>query len=433
MKTFYKLLGAALIAVTTNNFVWFALTYFSYLSTKSVITTGVIAGTYLVATVFSGFWLGSLVDHHKKKNILIGSSAINLVLFIIGFLILILSPAGAFSSVTSPYLWVLIVAILAAAISGSVYNIAIPTLVTRLVPEDQRSRANGLFGTVIGISFALTSVASGLVLGFGSMTWVLGAAIVLTIITIIYLIFVSIPEKSIIHTKEHPEQPQGMDIRGTLKIVFGVPGLFALIIFNTFNNFLGGVFMALMDAYGLSLVSVQVWGGMFGVLSLGFIGGGLIAAKFGLGKNPLKTMFLGMIVMWVAAAFFTVQPSIILLGAGILVWITLIPIIEAAEQTVYQKVVPPERQGRVFGFSQSIEQVASPLTAFLIGPLTQIVFIPFMTTGAGADMIGSWYGVGPSRGIALVFTIAGIIGLVITIIAMRSKYYKLLSNRYLQG
>lgn len=68
--------------------------------------------------------------------------------------------------------------------------------------------------------------------------------------------------------------------------------------------------------------------------------------------------------------------------------------------TVLQKVVPLERQGRVFGFAQSVEQAASPLTAFLIGPLTQFVVIPFMTDGAGADTIGGWFGMGPARGIA---------------------------------
>jgi len=42
----------------------------------------------------------------------------------------------------------------------------------------------------------------------------------------------------------------------------------ALILFATFNNFLGGVFMSLMDAYGLSLVSVQVWGALWGIWGL---------------------------------------------------------------------------------------------------------------------------------------------------------------------
>ena len=33
-----------------------------------------------------------------------------------------------------------------------------------------------------------------------------------------------------------------------------------MIVFAMWNNFLGGVFMSLMDAYGLMLVSVEMWG-----------------------------------------------------------------------------------------------------------------------------------------------------------------------------
>jgi DHA3 family multidrug efflux protein-like MFS transporter len=77
-----------------------------------------------------------------------------------------------------------------------------------------------------------------------------------------------------------------------------------------------------------------------------------------------------------------------------------------------------------------VEQSASPLTAFLIGPITEFVFIPFMTVGAGAELIGGWFGTGPARGIALVFTLAGLIGLMMTIIAFRSRYYRQLSAAY---
>lgn len=191
--------------------------------------------------------------------------------------------------------------------------------------------------------------------------------------------------------------------------------------------------MSLMDAYGLNLVSVQVWGLLWGVLSTGFIIGGLVIAKFGLGKNPLRTLFLANIIIWAISSVFTIQSSIILLAVGMFVYLCIIPAIEASEQTIIQKVVPHERQGRVFGFAQSMEQAASPLTAFLIGPIAQFVFIPFMTTGAGVDLIGGWFGSGPDRGMALVFTITGFIGLAVTILAMNSKYYRLLSKRYLEG
>src|SRR5690606_35297359 len=139
--------------------------------------------------------------------------------------------------------------------------------------------------------------------------------------------------------------------------------------------------VAWLVACGLALVSVEVWGLHFGVLSTAFILGGLSISRAGLGKNPLRTLLLVNVITWSVCCVFTIQPSFWLLAAGCFVWMLLGPYAEAAEHTTLQKVVPLERQGRVFGFAQSVEQSASPLTAFLIGPLTQFVVIPFMTDG----------------------------------------------------
>ena len=54
-----------------------------------------------------------------------------------------------------------------------------------------------------------------------------------------------------------------------------------------------------------------------------------------------------------------------------------------------------------------------------------------MTTGKGVDLIGGWFGVGPERGIALVFTVAGLIGLIVTLLAFKSHPYQELSKQYL--
>ena len=155
--------------------------------------------------------------------------------------------------------------------------------------------------------------------------------------------------------------------------------------------------MALMDAYGLSLVSVQVWGLLWGVLSAFVIVGGLVVARVGLGSNPLRTLLLANIYCGRSRAL-PDPSSIVLLAAGMAVFMLLMPFAEAAEQTILQKVVPLERQGRVFGFAQSVEQAASPLTAFLIGPIAQLMVIPFMTTAAGVDPSGGGSGPAPTAG-----------------------------------
>jgi DHA3 family multidrug efflux protein-like MFS transporter len=428
VKTFYQILANSLIAGVTTSFVWFALTFWIYLETQSVLATAYLAGIFTVFTAVSGFWFGSLVDHHKKKTVMLMASVITLVFFIAGLLFYISNSPDVFKSVESPSLWILVLLLMFGVVVGNIRNIALPTTVTLLVEENNRDKANGLSGTMMGITFSITSFASGLILAYGGMSTVLYVAMGCMVIAVLHLLFISIPEKKIVHGPEHKK----VDIKGTLKVIRSVPGLLPLLFFATINNFLGGVFMSLMDAYGLTLVSVQVWGIMWGFLSMGFIVGGFIISKRGLGKNPLRTMFLANITMWCIAMIFTLQPWIILLAVGMFAWITLVPFVEASEQTIIQKVVPQERQGRVFGFGQSLEQLATPFTAFLIGPIAQYIFIPFMTTGKGVELIGSWYGVGQGRGIALVFSITGFIGLIVTILAMRSKPYKQLSKKYLE-
>lgn len=73
---------------------------------------------------------------------------------------------------------------------------------------------------------------------------------------------------------------------------------------------------------------------------------------------------------------------------------------------------------------------ADPLTAFIVGPLAQLFFILLMTTGAGAALIGSWYGTEADRGLALPFSLAGIVGLVTTLLAIRTRAFRSLSDRY---
>lgn len=106
-------------------------------------------------------------------------------------------------------------------------------------------------------------------------------------------------------------------------------------------------------------------------------------------------MLLRNLVNWVMSATFTLQSSILLLVIGTFVWLFLIPVIEAAERTVLQRSIPYERQGRVFGFAQMVENAASPLTALCIGPLAEVFFMPLMTDGRAPT--GSAAGSAPGR------------------------------------
>ncbi|MEU8609709.1 MFS transporter [Actinoplanes sp. NPDC048791] len=428
-RTFFHLLVSTLLVSVVNYTVWFAVTFWVYLQTRSVFATGLVAAVFLVLTALTGIWFGSLVDHHAKKTMMQVSAAVSLLLYAAAFTLYLVTPPASFTDAGSVTLWAFVLLLMVGVIAGSIRTIALPTLVTVLIDEDARDRANGLVGTTSGTSFLVTSVISGILVGIDGMFWVLAPALVVLALALVHLAVVPVPAPAV-------EVPAGeerrVDLRGTIRVVAEVPGLTALILFSAFNNLLGGVFMALLDAYGLSLVSVQAWGLLWGVLSTGFIVGGLLIARTGLSRNPVRLLLLVNVALWTVTLLFPLRSSVWLMAAGLYVYMLAVPFAEAAEQTILQKVVPYERQGRVFGFAQSVEQAASPLTAFLIAPVAQFVVIPFMTDGAGARTIGGWFGTGADRGLALVFVLTGVIGLIATVVALNSRPYRRLSARYAQ-
>jgi MFS transporter, DHA3 family, multidrug efflux protein len=425
---FHLILANSLAQNVINFTVWFALVFWAFLETRSVFVTGMIGGIYLLFTAGFAIWFGSLVDHHRKKRIMLASSAASFLLYGASLAAHALVPDAALAQVEGPALWGFILVVMLGVICGNIRMIALPTLVTALIEEDKRDKANGLVGMVTGIGFLLTSGISGFLVAWDGIRGTLMLAIGFTALVFLHLQTLRIDDPE--PASSAPGGRKTVDLKGTIRVVAAVPGLFALILFATFNNFLGGVFMALMDAYGLSLMDVQAWGLLWAIASCSFIVSGLMIARTGLGKSPLRTLLLVNLIVWTVASLFTIQSSIALLAAGCVIWLFLGPYAEAAEHSTLQKVVPYERQGRVFGFAQSVEQSAAPLTAFLVGPLTQFVAIPFMTTGAGAEAIGDWYGTGPERGMALVFSATGVLGVVMTLIAFNSRSYRQLSATY---
>src|SRR5262245_31040929 len=105
MKTFYAALANSLAAFLTNTFVWFAVTFWVYLETKSVIATAVMAGVYTSTVALSGFFLGSLVDRYPKKRVMLISSLLSLALYILACLIFVFTPREVFKDASSLNLW----------------------------------------------------------------------------------------------------------------------------------------------------------------------------------------------------------------------------------------------------------------------------------------------------------------------------------------
>ena len=422
--TFRRLLANTLVMGVTSTFLWFALTFWVFLETDSVIATGMIGGGFAITSALLAPVVGTFVDRHRKRTAMLVTTSVAAAAFALAAGVFFTVDGDELLQLSGPWFWLLIAATLVGSVAGQLRGIALSTTVTLLVPEDRRDRANGMVGTVTGVSFAVTSVFSGLTVGGLGMGWAYGAALVLTVAALVHLATIRFDEPA-------PEPAPGhagrvVDLRGGLTAVRSVPGLPLLVGMAACNNLLAGVFMALVDPYGLTFVSVETWGVIWCGLSFLMIAGGIVVARRGLGRHPLRVLVGANLAIWVSCSLFTVSESVVVLTLGLAVWLALVPAIEASEQTVLQASVPFERQGRVFGFAHLVENAASPLTAFLMAPLAEAIFMPTMTDGAGADLIGRWFGTGPERGLALMFTLAGLIGVVVTLLVRRSRAFRAL-------
>jgi DHA3 family multidrug efflux protein-like MFS transporter len=202
-----------------------------------------VAGIFLVATALSGIWFGSLVDRYRKKTVMQVSAVVSAMFYAVAFTLYQLTAEQIFSNPASVMLWVFIVLAMCGVITGNVRSIALQTLVTVLIPEDRRDKANGLVGTTLGVSFLVTSVISGLLVAAGGMFYVLLLGMTVLGLSVAHLAFVRVadrPEGAAADdsvTADQQATGNKVDLRGTPRVVRGVPGLPALIGFSCFNNF----------------------------------------------------------------------------------------------------------------------------------------------------------------------------------------------------
>ncbi|HSN86245.1 MAG TPA: MFS transporter, partial [Thermoanaerobaculia bacterium] len=108
-------------------------------------------------------------------------------------------------------------------------------------------------------------------------------------------------------------------------------------------------------------------------------------------------------------------PSVSLIALAAFAFMATGPIINGCNHAIWQSKVDLDVQGRVFAVGRMIASSTPPLAALLAGPLADQVFGPLLVPGGAlADtFLGRLIGVGPGRGIGLLFIVLGALVLLI--------------------
>jgi MFS transporter, DHA3 family, macrolide efflux protein len=404
MTGFTIVWAGQVVSLLGANMTRFAITIWAWQETGQATTLALVGLFSFGPAVLLSPFAGALVDRWNRKLVMMLSD-LGAGLATIALLLLYLSGSlqiwhlfvlGAWSGAFS-------------AFQFPAYSAAISTM----LPPRQYARASGMLALAESISTIGAPVLAGILLAVVGVAGIFVIDIVTFSVAILALLMVAIPQP--------PPSAEGIAARASLlrdagfgfRYILARPALLHLQLLFTSVNFIatfGGVVIAPMvlartagDQLALASVhSAMGAGGVVGGLLLSVWGGpkrrihGVLLGMAGAGL--LGTLPLGLarsVPWWMAAAFVSAA---------------FIPILNGANQAIWQSKVPPDLQGRVFATRRFIAQITAPLAMLAVGPLADRVMEPALQPGGAlADVFGPLVGVGPGAGMSLMLVVVGII------------------------
>ena len=196
-------------------------------------------------------------------------------------------------------------------------------------------------------------------------------------------------------------------------------GLFALLSMYTLTNFCMGIVQVLLTPLILSFATPVELGSVNSAAAGGVLLGSLALSFWGGPRKRIWTIFAVLVFQGCVLFLGGVEPSIPLIVLATFGFMFTSPIIAGTNQAILQSKVAPEVQGRVFGMAGLIVACTMPLASAIAGPLVDRVFQPLLSPGGtlATTFVGNLVGVGPGRGVGLLFVVLGVSVLVIVSLA----------------
>jgi DHA3 family macrolide efflux protein-like MFS transporter len=335
-----------------------------------------------------------VVDSHSRRRVMLACQA-----------------AGALTSLTllgllasgSLQIWHVYLAGAALGTAAAFEWPAWSAATTLLVPEAQLGRAAGLVALAQGVADVVAPIAAGALL----ITIGMGAILVLDVasfvVAVVALAAVSFPEPAPRPAATSPRLAEGWRWLRTRHGLMGLLGFMAGV------NFLWGLVGALAAPLILGFATPGELGAVFSVAGLGLIAGGAAMAIWGGPYRKLDGVIGAELASGFAFVAIGLQPSLALVGAGVVVAHLTLPVIGGCGQAIWQAEVPARLQGRVFALRQAVERAVLPVAYVVAGPLVEGVLRPLTAGGGPLSGVGRMLGPRAEPAIPLLFVAMGLV------------------------
>ncbi len=384
----------------------FALTIWAYQQTESATVLALVGFFSFAPLIIFSPIAGALTDRWNRKLVMMLSDSAAGMTTVALFLLY---------STDNLEIWHLYIAGAVASTFEAFQFPAFSAAITMMVDKKQYSRASSM----LEMARAGADILAPALAGFFIATMDIDGVMMFDMVTFIF----AVGAIALVHVPQPKVTAEGAASRGNLlqesvfgfKYIWNRRSLFRMQMIFFFANLFGTMSIILLAPMVLastgnhegSLAAVQSMMGVGGLV------GGLFMTTWGGPKRRVHGVFIGM----ACSGFF--GNIIIGLGQSVVIWsmgafllMFFMPVLNASNQAIWQSKVPAEIQGRVFSARRLIAQVTGPISMLSAGPLADQLFEPaMMPGGALADTFGGLVGTGPGSGMALIFIITGIFGI----------------------
>lgn len=262
---------------------------------------------------------------------------------------------------------------------------SLDSLPPRLVDDDDLVAANALLGGADDLAIVVGPVVAAVV----NAHWGLAGAFLVDAGTFLVGVAVAWPLKLAPTTEAKPAPTPSStwtDLREGLDLARRVPGLRWTLGMAGATYLLWGLFGVLeplyvRDVLGRSDTAFALLQAVFGV---GLVGGGITVAAVGGRAAASRWVALASIASGITAAVYLGTRWLAVAGVGVFLWGVGVAFFYAPAKTLLQRYAPTSAHGRILSLNQSLEPLASMVTAPLAAALTAVIGIQAAGMAGGA-------------------------------------------------
>ncbi|WP_163833961.1 MFS transporter [Spartinivicinus ruber] len=406
---FLLLLVATLISVLGTMMTDFALGQWVYKETQSATAYGLIGFAALAPQLLMAPVIGALIDRHSRALLMIiGHAGAGICTLLLLFLYMN----------QSLEVWLIILLASISSVFNGLINQTFIVLTPVIVSKSQLVRVQGFIQGGMGIvEISVPAVAAFSLVTIGIEG--IFAIDIISFLAAILLILVVLKQLSDCDGRIKDSKKDNRSIRSdvtfSLQYLRQNRNLLYLLIFMAVVNFSIGIVHVLFTPLVLSFSNVIELGKVLTAAGVGTLLGSIFLAIWGGPKDKVKgicmaLLIIGILLMMSTLIFIKEVYAVLFLSAIALLITLSFVIVNGCDQVIWQTTVPSEIQGRVLSIQTIVSQGALPLAFLVAGPLADYIFEPMMAiNGPLASSMVAVLGVGPGRGITLLYGICGLL------------------------